>query len=324
MRKTGSMPFVRNLPRCISAVLVVLAASALSVVSVQEISASASGARTTAPVLGAKGYGAPSATGWGTYKPKEFFNGGDPSGQVFAIAWKHWGHKMATGTGRGYIFKPSGGYYQGSVRIELRALNLGHCSSTGPLAYRRLQVRSPSRPGGPLGGWMLWSGSRSICGSSSKSTTTTTPAAAVPACGNGQIGVSVGDGGAGAGHEDQVLVFTNQSASTCSLFGYPGVAGLNAQGEQVVQAQRTPGGYLGGLESGGAPAVVPLAPGQAASAIVEGTDVPVGTATSCPDYPALLVTPPNLTDSVQVAAGLPGCSPIEVHPVVPGTNGSAS
>jgi hypothetical protein len=122
-----------------------------------------------------------------------------------------------------------------------------------------------------------------------------------------------------------VLVFTNQSQSTCLLYGYPGVAGLDAQGNQVVQAQRTLNGYLGGLGNGAtSPPTVRLAPGQAASATVEGTDVPVGAATTCPDYPALLVTPPNLTVSVHVAAGLPGCSPIEVHPVVPGNTGSES
>ena len=73
--------------------------------------------------------------------------------------------------------------------------------------------------------------------------------------------------------------------------------------------------------------VVFLRPDQAASAIVEGTDNPVGQVTSCETYPDLLVTPPNLTESVRVAvsgigAGMPGCTPIEVHPVVYGTSGN--
>jgi hypothetical protein len=122
-----------------------------------------------------------------------------------------------------------------------------------------------------------------------------------------------------------VLVFTNESQATCSLSGYPGVAGLDAQGVQVVQAQRTLNGYLGGLPPGTtAPPTVSLAPGQTASAVVEGTDMPLGSATSCPSYPALLVTPPDLTDSVHLEAALPGCSPIQVHPVVPGSSGSAN
>jgi hypothetical protein len=81
-------------------------------------------------------------------------------------------------------------------------------------------------------------------------------------------------------------------------------------------------GYLGGLPFGNSPAVVELAPGETASALVEGTDVPSGTATSCSRYPALLVTPPDDTESVLVHIGMPGCSQIEVHPVVPGVTGT--
>ena len=161
--------------------------------------------------------------------------------------------------------------------------------------------------------------------------TPTTEAPAVARCQNGQISVTDAGGGSGLGHQDQVILFTNQSRATCFLTGYPGVAGLDAEGNQVVQAQRTPGGYMGGLPPGvTAPPTVPLIPGQTASAVIEGTDVPFGSATSCPHYPALLVTPPGLSDSVRVSVsdlgtnppGLPGCSPIEVHPVVPGSSGS--
>ena len=83
--------------------------------------------------------------------------------------------------------------------------------------------------------------------------TTTTPAGtALPACHNGQISVSGAGGGAGLGHQDQVILFTNQSSSMCALSGYPGVAGLEAQGDQAVPARRTLGGYMGGLPPGAA------------------------------------------------------------------------
>ena len=161
--------------------------------------------------------------------------------------------------------------------------------------------------------------------------TTTAAGSAVPPCHNGQIAVSGAGGGSGLGHQDQVILFTNQSQSTCALSGYPGVAGLDGQGDQAVQAQRTLGGYMGGLPPGATtPPNASLAPGQTASAKAEGTDNPVGSDISCPYYPVLLVTPPNLTDSVRVTVselgtnGLPGCSPIEVHPVVPGTTGDAN
>ena len=160
---------------------------------------------------------------------------------------------------------------------------------------------------------------------------TTAVASAGPLCTNDQVVVSDQGGGAGLGHEDQVILFTNNSPSACTLTGYPGIAGLNASGQQVIQATRTLSGYLGGLwNSAMTLPRISLAPGQVASAIVEGTDNPVGTATSCPYYDYLLVTPPNLTNSTRVSVfglgtsptnGLPGCSTIEVHPVVPGSSG---
>jgi hypothetical protein len=289
-----------------------------------DTTASASSPKGRTPVLGKKGFGVPSATGWGTYKPKEFFNGGDPSGHVGRITWDDWGSSATTGTGRGVIFKPGGGYYPGTVRVDLRAFDLGHCTSGGPLAYQRLDTRYPSRPGGKLGRWAPWSGSLCVTSHSTTTTSTTTAPAnglARP-CRDGQISVSGAFGGAALGHEGQILLFTNSSQSSCTMGGYPGVAALDAQGHQVAQAERSLSGYLGGLDNGATtPPIVVVTPGQSVSALVEGTDIPVAPATSCPSYPALLVTPPNLTLSVRLPFDLVGCSPIEIHPVVPGNSG---
>jgi len=155
-------------------------------------------------------------------------------------------------------------------------------------------------------------------------TLTTSTTVRLATCAFSQLSVTGGQQAAGLGHEGVPLLFRNTSTATCALEGYPGVAGLDAAGDQVVQAVRTPSGYLGGLNPGTTtPPAVTLAPGQLASAMVEGTDMPTGTETSCPQYPALLVTPPGATQSVHVTAALPGCSPIQVHPVVPGSTGSA-
>jgi hypothetical protein len=157
----------------------------------------------------------------------------------------------------------------------------------------------------------------------------TATAPGTPRCKNQQITVTDTGGGAGLGHEDQVLVFTNDSGSACSLSGYPGVAGLTPSEAQAVQADRTFSGYLGGLLPGvTALPVVSLAPAQTASAVAEGTDNPSGSQ-PCPHYPSLLITPPDLTEQVRVQVtdlgtqGFPGCSGIEVHPVVPGSSGSS-
>lgn len=158
--------------------------------------------------------------------------------------------------------------------------------------------------------------------------TSSTTVAARPAgpadCASGQLTVTNAPSQAGAGHSGVVVLFRNRSTATCLLQGYPGVAGLNSAGAQVTQAKRTPSGYLGGLGPGQtAPPVVALAPGQQASALVEGTDVPTGSATSCPSLAGLLVTAPNVHHSVHLS-GAPGdCSGLQVHPVVAGTTGSA-
>jgi hypothetical protein len=116
-----------------------------------------------APVLGSRAFMSGGGVGWGTYKPRHVFNGGDPSGDVLSITWSGWGSSAAYGVGQGSIFKPGGGYYPRLVRVELRARSVGRCSDGGPLAYRQLAIRVPSRPGGPFGKWLRWGNAESIC-----------------------------------------------------------------------------------------------------------------------------------------------------------------
>ncbi len=113
-------------------------------------------------VLGSTSYYAPQSRGWGTVKPRMIFNGGDPSGLVSGIRWQHWGQTSAIGWGVTAIFKPAGGYYSKLVRAELRATDIGRCTAAGPLAYRRLSIRVPARPGGPLRPWSPW-GNGTVC-----------------------------------------------------------------------------------------------------------------------------------------------------------------
>lgn len=113
------------------------------------------------PVLGAKAFAAPYGKGFGTAEPKEIFNGGDPSGSVRDIKWTGWGNPSAIGYGLNPIFKAHGGYYRKPARIELRATALGKCGNR--VAYTKLEVRIPKKPGGKLGKWMSWSGAYTIC-----------------------------------------------------------------------------------------------------------------------------------------------------------------
>lgn len=126
-------------------------------------------------------------------------------------------------------------------------------------------------------------------------------------------------------------MFVNSSGYTCTLHGYPGVAGLNAQGQQSGQAQwdllTDPNPNDAPFTS---PPIVSLAPGQVASASVHGSDGPT-TRENCPSYVSFLVTPPNETQSVTVGSttgldgnyipsGFAGCG-FSVGPVVPGSLG---
>jgi hypothetical protein len=140
------------------------------------------------------------------------------------------------------------------------------------------------------------------------------------ACQNGQITVSQLNGSGAGGTFYEVLGFLNHSQTLCTLTGYPGVATLNAQGNQVLQAQRRP------YANGAIIQAVKVMPGQTVSATVAASDTPYGTETSCVRFPAILVTPPGLTVSQTINFGdsteaFPGCGVPNVYPVDPGTTG---
>lgn len=160
-------------------------------------------------------------------------------------------------------------------------------------------------------------------------TTSTTPGPTTQAsiCTTANLKISLGVGQAGAGNVEAPVLFKNIGSTVCTMTGYPGVAALDTSGNQVAQGQRSPSGYFGGLPQGQTtPSTISLQPGSTASAQIENTDNPTNGATSCPSYPAFLVTPPNDLHSVKVtdANGFPGCSTLQVHPVVSGTTGSVN
>jgi hypothetical protein len=152
-------------------------------------------------------------------------------------------------------------------------------------------------------------------------TTTTTTQPTTPACTTAQLQVTAGMSSGAAGTIGLVVLFKNVSGALCLLHGFPGVAGLDASGNQLTQATRI---LSNGTPFSGSASSLPtiqLSPGTTASALVQGSDVPSGGAPSCVNYSALLVTPPNALQSVHLAASLPGCSGLRVTPVVSGTAG---
>jgi hypothetical protein len=138
-------------------------------------------------------------------------------------------------------------------------------------------------------------------------------APAGPACGNAQIAVSIQSSYVGMGSAAEELGFRNASSSLCTLYGYPGAAALNQQGLQIAQAGRSDA-------DGGPPTDVNLNPGQLAGALIQGSD---GSVSKCGHFTrSFLVTPPNMTQSVQVVAkstsagiGVSAGCPIWIGPV---------
>jgi hypothetical protein len=148
-----------------------------------------------------------------------------------------------------------------------------------------------------------------------------TSATGTAECKLANLSVTAGKPGVAAGHSRVVLAFINTGAAPCTMQGYPGVAILDAGSAQVAQARRTAQGYMGGLPAGQSPPLVSLRPGDSASAIIEALSAnPDGTA--CKPWSGLLVTAPDDTRSTQLVWAAGGCADPQVHPVVPGLEGS--
>ena len=137
------------------------------------------------------------------------------------------------------------------------------------------------------------SGSASV--SPSGTATTTTPAGPGP-CQSSALKVALGQGGAAAGTAYYEILFTNESATTCTLYGFPGVSFTG----ETYAVQVGPAATRNAASKA---TLVTLAPGALASAEISVVDAqnyspgPCGLTTAS----GILVYPPNLTTSV----GLP-------------------
>lgn len=151
----------------------------------------------------------------------------------------------------------------------------------------------------------------------------------VPACSAAHVVVELARFGAASGHEDYILLFTNNGSSTCSLTGYPGAGVTDQPGQVVVDAAWTQTGFIGG--SYPAPAPVVLTPGAVASTVLEWVTLPpdgqtpVGANCAGMDGGKLLITPPNTAQSTAFPAPGGLCDAgFMVHPLVSGDSGRAA
>jgi hypothetical protein len=152
-------------------------------------------------------------------------------------------------------------------------------------------------------------------------------ASTIARCQETQLDVNWEPDGAGLGHVADLIVFTNISATTCTLSGYPSVRMTDPKSASVLVARDTLNGYLGGL-SGGAVRKLPVvklsAHGGVASSMVEGDDNPVSGVITCVYFLKASVRIPHLDPPYRFTVRFPGCVRPQTHPIVNGPSGNSS
>ena len=135
-----------------------------------------------------------------------------------------------------------------------------------------------------------------------------TPASGPPGCATADLKATVGVAQGAAGSVYQVIDFTNIGSSTCSLYGYPGVA--LAAGTPVTQV-----GAAASRSTSSAASLVTLAAGATANTLVRITVAQnYPTATSTPVATTYLqIYPPNQPTPIYVAYKSTGCSATSVN-----------
>lgn len=115
-----------------------------------------------------------------------------------------------------------------------------------------------------------------------------------------------------------LLEYANHGDEPCTLTGYPGASIVDAAGQPLADAARTPAGFFGGLTGDDAPRLV-LSRGVPGSAVLEWAAAQHG-GSQCYSEATLLSTPPGTT-ATQSYGAQPLVCDLQVHPVVPGVTG---
>jgi hypothetical protein len=125
---------------------------------------------------------------------------------------------------------------------------------------------------------------------------TVTQASAPTQCANENLDVTFGQGQAGAGSSEVVVVLTNNGmGDSCTLGGYPGMAFYSANGTELAGTVKR-GGTTLFTDPG--PTKLTLAPNGSASYSLGFTDAQNN---GCENTGSVKVTPPNATQSIKVA-----------------------
>lgn len=142
------------------------------------------------------------------------------------------------------------------------------------------------------------------------------------ACSGHELTVRITPGLEGMGQWSSLITVDNAGPGPCIVSGYPGVVAGVVGSANTADAVTSPRGSSGGLPAGASIPRIVLRKGEVATAIMEGTDIPIGNATTCPSYSSLTVTLAGARGAVTVDQKIESCSGLAVHPFVVGFNGS--
>jgi hypothetical protein len=145
-------------------------------------------------------------------------------------------------------------------------------------------------------------------------TTTTTAASGTAGCTSANLTASVYGSSGAAGTIETTIALKNNVSTSCTFGGYPGLGMTGANGASLTTTVVRKGSYS---FTAMAPTTVTLTPGQSAYFNMGYSDVPTGSATSCPAAANLVITPPNSYTSLTIPAQLTPCNngTITVSPV---------
>ena len=143
---------------------------------------------------------------------------------------------------------------------------------------------------------------------------TTTTAAGTTLCSTTNLAASIYGSSGAAGTIETTVALKNTSASNCTLSGYPGLGMTGSNGASLTTTVVRKGNYS---FTAMAPTAVIISSGQSVYFNMGYSDVPTGSATSCPASANLVITPPNAYTSMTIPAQLAPCDngTIVVSPV---------
>jgi hypothetical protein len=150
------------------------------------------------------------------------------------------------------------------------------------------------------------SGGTAATATNSSASTAEKTESGITACTTSQLKIALTDTGALAGQAGGYLRFTNDSHATCSLTGWPIVAGVTANG-QATTLRHARSTMYGAWQYSAPLPVLTLRPADSAYAVVAADDQPVGSQTRCPAPDVRLrVAAPGNGGTVLVSGWLPG------------------